>query len=179
MRYRELLSRVVTATSAVALIAGATARAQSVHATPAPIIAVDWGTSPDSMIARAATSGWTFSHVDDDGDYAFRGRLGLVPAMAFATFSNTGGLTRLLVSVAPHPLAPATYRELTDTLVTYHGRARLSDESPDLRPAPAMAAAAAWPGILTGLRRDGWIMMIFTCPESSPKLPATRSGSIA
>jgi hypothetical protein len=181
MRYPDLSSRVVRVAVAVALLAGASVGAQMVHPTPAPIISVDWGTIADTVIARAGASGWTFVKIDDDGDYAFQGRIGQAPAMAFATFSITGGLTRLLVSVAPHPSAPVTYRELTDTLINYHGRARLADndESSLARPAPTMAAAAAWPGILTGLRRDGWIMVIFTCPEASPKLPPARTERIA
>lgn len=177
MQSRQIQRRFrYTAALGLLATAGIGADAQATHATPAPFIAVDWGTSPDSLIARAAASGWAYSHVDEDGDYAFRGRIGLVNAMAFATFGRSGGLIRLLVSVAPHPFAPATYRELSDTLRSHHGRAALGEDEQDAvaRPAPAMAAAAAWPGILMGLRRDGWIMMVFTCPESSPKLPAGR-----
>ena len=164
-----------------AIVTAAVAQAQSAHPTPAPLLDVTWGSVADSVVAQAARSGWRFSHVDDDGDYAFQGSIGTVNAVAFATFGASHGLTRLLISVVPHPFAPATYKQLADTLKTRHGQAQLGgDESEDAL-APTMLSAAAWRGVLLGLRRDGWITLIFTCPDASPKLPAprTRFGSAA
>lgn len=150
----------------LALMVSAEVHAQPRHATPAPFMTVEWGMSPDTLVLRAAASGWSFSHIDDDGDYTFRGAVDANPAVAYATFSQTGGLTRVMLSVMPNRSAPATYRGILDTLAGQHGRAFINavDESGEVRPAPGMAAAAAWPGILMGLRRDGWIMLIFTCP---------------
>ena len=156
-------------------VTGSVARAQSLHPTPAPLLPVVWGAKSDSVVAQATRAGWTFSQVDGDGDYAFQGKIGDVDAVAFASFGPNGGLTRVLISVTPHPFAPLTYRQLSDTLRSHYGFARLGGEYDDAAPAASMHWAAAWPGILLGLRRDGWITMVFTCPESSPKLPALRS----
>ena len=173
MRFTRRLWRSV-ALGLCAMATATVAGAQVTHPTPAPLLHVSWGDAADSVIAQAGRSGWTFSHVDDDGDYAFRGSIGTVNAVAFATFSASRGLSRILISVVPHPFARVTYRQLVDTLKSQHGQARLGGENAEDAVAPTMLAAAAWHGVLLGLRRDGYITLIFMCPESSPKLPTPR-----
>src|SRR5687768_15733729 len=75
--------------------------AQRTHPTPAPLLAVEWGTPADSLMPKAAAAGWEFLAIDEDGDYAFNAKLDGEEALVFATF-GTNGLTRLLVSVNPH-----------------------------------------------------------------------------
>lgn len=144
------------------------------HPSPAPLLQVEWGAQADSVVARATRSGWTFSKIDGDSDYVFEGQVNGVPAVAFASFSASGGLSRVLLSVTPHNLVTQTYQGIVDTLRTHHGAAHLGDKQGGDQPAPTLHAAAAWPGILLGLRRDGWITLIFTCPEMSPRLPQRR-----
>jgi hypothetical protein len=147
-----------------------TLRAQK-HATPAPLLAVEWGSSIDSVLARATRAGWEFLRVDEDSDFVFHTLLDGVRATVYAGFSARG-LVRLEVGVQPHESTSATYRTLTDTLSRYFGAPALTtgDEGM-LRPAPRMISASAWPGVLLGLRRDGWISVIFMCPETAPLLP--------
>ncbi len=150
--------------------------AQRAHPTPAPVLAVDWGTPVDSLMPKAAAAGWEFMAIDEDGDYAFRGRLDGAETLVFATIGQNG-LTRLLVSVNPHAGAELTFRRLVDTLKTHFGPADLmSGEETGLRPAPSLVAATAWHGILMGLRRDFRIIIMFTCPASSSPLPVLNRG---
>lgn len=142
-----------------------------------PLFGVPWGTSVDSLHTRAGSLGWEFVQVDGDGDYAFRTRIDGEDAMVFATFGPKG-LTRVLVSVTPHPAAPVTYEHVADTLRQRFGPAVLSshDSKTPTPPAASMLQAHAWQGVLMGLRRDGRIILVLTCPESSPKLPARYAG---
>jgi hypothetical protein len=147
-------------------------RAQTGHTTPAPILAVEWGERADSVIHRVSGAGWTFVTVDEDSDYVFRGEVNGVEAVAFASFSKDR-LTTLQVNLAPHPGAARTYAQVLDTLASVNGPALISSStSHEYHPAYLLREAAAWPGILAGFRRDGWITIVFTCPESSPRLPA-------
>ncbi|MGQ0648305.1 MAG: hypothetical protein ACT4P7_12115 [Gemmatimonadaceae bacterium] len=144
---------------------------QGTRVNPNMFVAVDWGATMDSVKARAEAAGWSFTRVDDDSDYVFRGTLGEQEAVVYATFGSRG-LTRLTFGIAPHPIAPITYQRLADSVAAHYGTARLvADDEGRVRPAPMMMAAAAWPGLMMGLRRDGWINLIFTCPETSPRLP--------
>lgn len=148
--------------------------AQTPRVTPDLLLAVPWGMAADSVMARAASAGWEFVKIDDDSDYVFRTTIRGQDAVVFATFAPKG-LSRLEAAFAPQPTNEFTYRELTDTLVAQYGPAALSTSADStVRPARGMLAAVAWPGVLMGFRRDGWISLIFTCPESSPKLPAPR-----
>jgi len=150
--------------------------AQAIHPTPSPILAISWGTTADSVIAQAGGAGWRFVRVDDDGDFIFEGSVQGERAVAFATFGTTG-LTRIMINVAAQPSPDAIYEHLADTLRAQYGLERLvSGEDRGWRAAPGIVRANAWQGILMGLRRDGWISMVFTCPESSPKLPGRGDG---
>jgi hypothetical protein len=150
--------------------------AQREHPTPTPFFAAEWGMSIDTLMQQAANSGWEFLAVDEDGDYTFRGSLPTgEPAYVFATVDSIGGLTRLLLSIAPHASAELTFHSLSDTLRAHFGDADISSHDADIRPAPHMVAATAWRGILMGLRRDRRILILFTCPASSPRLPARHS----
>lgn len=150
--------------------------AQRTHPTPAPLLAVEWGTPADSLMPKAAAAGWEFLAIDEDGDYAFHGRLDGEEALVFATF-GANGLTRLLVSVNPHAGAELTFRRLADTLRAHFGPAALtSGEETGVRPAPSLMVATAWQGIMMGLRRDRRIIIMFTCPASSPQLPVFNRG---
>ena len=164
------LSRTVgtLATGLLPLVASAQAE-RVAFLQPAP-----WGATVDSLKVGAAGLGWSFIQVDDDGDYVFRAVVDGESALVFATF-GTEGLTRLLVSVDPHPAATITFRHLTDSVSTRLGPAVLSTEgeSSDV-PARSMLAATAWQGVLMGLRLDGRILLVLTCPESSPRLPSRR-----
>jgi hypothetical protein len=145
----------------------------------APLFGVPWGTSVDSLHDRAEGLGWEFVQIDGDGDYAFRTRIDGEDAMVFATFGDKG-LTRVLVSITPHPAAPATYEHVADTLRQHFGAAVISshDARTPTPPASSMLQASAWHGVLMGLRRDGRIILVLTCPESSPKLPVRFSGPV-
>lgn len=150
--------------------------AQRAHPTPAPVLAVEWGITVDSLMPKAASAGWEFMAIDEDGDYAFRAKLDGEEALIFATF-GANGLTRLVVSVNPHAGAQLTFRHLVDTLRSYFGPAALtSGEESGLRPAPSLMAATAWQGIMMGLRRDMRIIIIFTCPAATPPLPLVNRG---
>ena len=152
--------------------------AQRAHPTPSPLLAVDWGTTADSLMPKAAAAGWEFLAIDEDGDYAFHAKLDGEEALIFATF-GTNGLTRLVVSVNPHAGAELTFRRLADTLQSHFGPAVLkSGEETGLRPAPSLMVATAWQGILMGLRRDLRIIIMFTCPASSPQLPVFSRGIV-
>ncbi len=152
--------------------------AQRAHPAPTPILAVDWGTTADSLLKKAAEAGWQFIAIDEDGDYAFHAVVDGEEALVFATIGDKG-LTRLLASFAPHPQAEVTFRRLADTLRTYFGPAALSsDNDEDARPAPSMVMATAWKGIVMGLRRDRRILLLFTCPASTPELPAHKSRTL-
>jgi hypothetical protein len=147
---------------------------QRTHPTPAPLLAVEWGVSADSLIHTASAAGWRFMTIDEDGDYAFYGRLDGEEAFVFATF-GTSGLTRLLVSVSPHAGADHTFERLADTLSAYFGPAALNSTQDEIRPARSMIVATAWEGILMGMRRDRRILILFTCPAASPKLPIKKA----
>lgn len=148
---------------------------QSVRPMPDLLLSVEWGTTADSVLARANRAGWEFQRIDDDSDYVFRTVVRGQEAVVFASFGRNG-LTRLEAAFTPQPTTEFIYRQLTDTLVASYGPAALTTSDDEgLRPARGMLAAAAWPGVVMGLHRDGWISLIFTCPESSPKLPAPRS----
>ncbi|MCC6317742.1 MAG: hypothetical protein IT361_08635 [Gemmatimonadaceae bacterium] len=156
--------------------AGAQAPATaSASASAPPFFGVPWGLPVDSLRSRTAVLGWEFLQVDADGDYAFRARVDGEDAMVFATF-GAGGLTRVLVSITPHPGALLTYENVADTLRHHFGPAALStqDQHRPTPPAPAMLQANAWRGVLMGLRRDGRIMIVLTCPETSPRVPVRR-----
>jgi hypothetical protein len=156
---------------AVAVLVHASAEAQGFRANPAPLLDVSWGSTPDTVRSRAERAGWSFLTIDDDGDHAYRGSINGESAVVFATYGSAG-LVRLLVSIDPHPSAPATYSRLADTLRTRFGSAVLStDPSSDYRPSPSMVDASAWYGLVMGLRRDGRILLVFTCPSASPQLP--------
>ena len=150
--------------------------AQRAHPSPAPLFSVEWGMSADSLMKKATAAGWQFMAIDEDGDYAFHGRFDGEEALVFATIEEKG-LTRLLVSVTPHPYAEVTFDRIADTLRTYFGPAALTtgDEDDQVRPARSMLAATAWKGILMGLRRDSRILILFTCPAASPKLPVNKA----
>jgi hypothetical protein len=145
--------------------------AQQTHPTPEPLLHVAWGAPADSLMKQAAAAGWRFLEIDEDGDYAFHAQLDGAEALVFATMSDSG-LTRLLVSIAPHATADSTYHRIADTLRAHFGPAPLiSGKEMGLRPARGLAAASAWRGILMGLRWDRAIIILFTCPGSSPDLP--------
>jgi hypothetical protein len=145
--------------------------AQRTHPNPTPILAVEWGTPADSLLKKAAAAGWQFIAIDEDGDYAFHAEVEGAEALVFATIGENG-LTRLLTSFAPHMQAEVTFRRLADTLRTYFGPAVISSDSDDdVRPAPSMVMATAWKGVMMGLRRDRRILILFTCPASTPELP--------
>lgn len=149
--------------------------AQRSHPSPTPILAVDWGTSADSLLKKATAAGWQFIAIDEDGDYAFHAVVEGEEALVFATIGDNG-LTRLLTSFAPHQEAEFTFRRLADTLRTYFGPAAISsDDQGDVRPAASMVKATAWKGIMMGLRRDRRILILFTCPSASPELPIHKS----
>ena len=169
-RISSLVRRVAIACAATPL----TLASQSVGPMPDLLLSVQWGTPADSVLAHAAAAGWEFLRIDEDSDYVFRTVLRGQEAVVFASFSKEG-LTRLEAALTPQPVNEFTYRQLTDTLAKVYGPAALSTTGDEgLRPARGMIAAIAWPGVLMGLRRDGWISLIFTCPESSPVLPAPR-----
>lgn len=149
-------------------------RAQTTHPTPAPIFLAEWGLAADSVIRRVTQSGWTFVTVDEDSDYVFRGIVDGVEAVAFASFAQDR-LTTLQINLSPHMGASRTYAEVLDTLAAVNGPALYSSESNrEYHPSASLRAAAAWKGILTGFRRDGWITIVFTSPESSPRLPPPK-----
>ena len=148
--------------------------AQRSHPSPTPILAVDWGTPADSLLKKATAAGWQFIAIDEDGDYAFHAVVEGEEALVFATIGDNG-LTRLLASFAPHVQAEFTFRRLADTLRTYFGPAAISSDDEELRPAPSMVMATAWKGIMMGLRRDRRILILFTCPASTPELPTHKS----
>ena len=152
--------------------------AQRAHPSPAPLFAVEWGMSADSLMMKATAAGWQFMAIDEDGDYAFHGSLDGEEALAFATIGQNG-LTRFLVSVSPHRGADLTFGRIVDTLRAYFGPAALAtnDEDEEIRPARSMLAATAWKGILMGLRRDSRILILFTCPASSPALPVKKANT--
>ena len=148
--------------------------AQRSHPSPTPILAVDWGTPVDSLLKKATAAGWQFIAIDEDGDYAFHAVVEGEEALVFATIGDNG-LTRLLASFAPHRQAEFTFRRLADTLRTYFGPAVISSDDEELRPAPSMVMATAWKGIMMGLRRDRRILILFTCPSSTPELPIHKN----
>jgi len=148
--------------------------AQRAHPTPAPLFAVEWGISADSLLKKATAAGWHFMTVDEDGDYAFVGRLDGEETYVFATIGENG-LTRILVSVSPHPEAALTFDRIADTLRNHFGPAELNTSEDEVRPARHMLAATAWEGILMGLRRDSRILILFTCPAATPSLPTRKS----
>ncbi|MGQ0642152.1 MAG: hypothetical protein ACT4P6_15500 [Gemmatimonadaceae bacterium] len=152
--------------------------AQRAHPSPAPLFALEWGMPADSLVQKATASGWQFMTIDEDGDYAFHGRFDGEEALIFATVGEKG-LTRLLISVSPHAGANVTFGRIADTLRTYFGPAALNtgDDQEDVRPARSMLAATAWEGILMGLRRDSRILILFTCPSSTPALPIRKATS--
>lgn len=158
----------------IALSAAAPALiAQRTHPTPTPFLSVEWGTPVDSVLKKAADAGWQFIAIDEDGDYAFNAVVDGEQALVFATIGEHG-LTKLLASFAPNMQPEITFRRLADTIRTYFGPAAISsDREDDVRPAPSMVMATAWKGILMGLRRDRRILILFTCPASSPELPVT------
>lgn len=173
MRTRTSLLR-----SSIALIAlGALAPgliAQRSHPAPTPILAVEWGTTADSLLRKATDAGWQFIAIDEDGDYAFHAVVEGEEALVFATIGDNG-LTKLLASFAPHQQAEFTFRRLADTLRTYFGPAVISSDNEEgIRPAPSMVMASAWKGIMMGLRRDRRILILFTCPSASPELPVHK-----
>jgi len=142
------------------------------QATPAPLLPVEWGSPIDSVLARATNAGWEFLRVDEDSDFVFHAMVDGARATIYAGFGPRG-LVRLEVGVQPHETTPATYRIISDTLSRYFGAPVLTaGDDGMLRPAPRMIAASAWPGVLLGLRRDGWISVIFMCPETAPPLPS-------
>ncbi|MGH7696197.1 MAG: hypothetical protein ACRENH_14520 [Gemmatimonadaceae bacterium] len=147
--------------------------AQRSHPAPTPILAVDWGIPADSLLKKAAAAGWQFIAIDEDGDYAFHAVVDGEEALVFATIGDNG-LTKLLASFAPHREAEFTFRRLADTLTTYFGPAAISSDNEDVRPAPSMVMATAWNGIMMGLRRDRRILILFTCPASTPELPLNK-----
>jgi len=148
--------------------------AQRSHPAPTPILGVDWGTPADSLLKKAADAGWQFIAIDEDGDYAFHAVVEGEEALVFATIGDNG-LTRLLASFAPHREAEFTFRRLADTLRTYFGPAAISSDEEGVRPAASMVMATAWNGIMMGLRRDRRILILFTCPASTPELPIHKS----
>lgn len=157
----------------------APAWSQPVHPTPAPFLDVRWGSTLDSVRSAAALAGLDYLRVDEDGDHAFRGVIAGVPAVVFATFGDSG-LTRVVVSWDPHPTVASTFERLRDTLSTRFGKAVLAtDRDGPWRPAAGLFVASAWRGILMGLRRDGRVLMVFTCPAASPKLPNVATGLVA
>jgi hypothetical protein len=163
-------------TVALALCLLPLAASAQVVATAAPFQPVPWGSSVDSLKTRAAHLGWDFVEVDADGDYTFRAVIDGEPALVFATFGKKG-LTRLLVSVDPHPGATVTFKHIRDSVSTRLGPALMTTEGESAElPARSMLAATAWQGVMMGLRRDGRILVVLTCPESSPTLPNRRGG---
>ncbi len=161
-----------------ALLAGP-AWSQVRHPTPAPFLDVRWGASADSVGSAATAAGLRFLEVDQDGDHAFRGMIAGAPAVVFATFGDSG-LSRVVVSWDPHPAVASTFERLRDTLSTRFGKAVIAtDREGPWRPAAGLFVASAWRGILMGLRRDGRVLVIFTCPAASPKLPAIATGLVA
>lgn len=171
MKTPNHFARTFAALSFLVAVSASTVGAQS-FPTPAPLLNVEWGLQADSVIQRARVAGWTFIKIDEDGDYAFHGAFDGAEAMAFASFTGDR-LTSLMINVAPHPEAARTFTALLDTLATAYGPAPVnSRESREYRAAGFLRDAAAWQGILTGLRRDGWITVVFTCPEKSSRLPA-------
>lgn len=168
---RRLVTAVLFSVAPPALLAQQAASSQVL----APLFRLPWGVSVDSLRTKAEALGWEFVQVDGDGDYAFRTRVDGEDAMVFATFGPTG-LMRILVSVTPHPAAPVTYEHVADTLRQQFGPAVLSshDGKTPTPPAASMLQASAWHGVLMGLRRDGRIILVLTCPESSPRLPVRK-----
>ena len=170
---RRTTSLALTALLAAVTVSSALA-AQAVPATPAALLPVQWGIDADSLMVRADSAGWTFLRIDDDGDYAFAAEIDGQEAVVFATFGDHG-LCRLEAGFAPHLAAPITYHQLIDSLSTRYGPAIIEEgEDSGVRHPANVRAAAAWTGILLGLRRDGWITLVFTSPEISPTLPARR-----
>lgn len=175
---RSSVIRNVFAALALCAMASALA-AQRTHPTPAPALPVEWGESADSLVARAQAAGWRFLEIDEDGDYAFHGTFMGSEAVLFATIGDSG-LTRVLVSVVPHRAAAATYESIADSLRARFGPAALvSGEEMGLRPARGLHAAAAWRGVVMGLRYDQRIVLVFTCPAATPELPALRGAHVA
>lgn len=166
------VARVALITLFMLATAGRRTMAQTDYATPAPILRVEWGLPPDAVRQRVAAAGWTFVTIDEDSDYVFQGSVDGVDAVAFATFKGDR-LAILQVNLSPHPGASHTYAVVLDTLASANGPALFSSATTrEYRPADFLSEAAAWPGLLAGLRRDGWITLVFTCPELAPKLPA-------
>jgi hypothetical protein len=161
--------RVTLATLALCALAPAL-WSQRAQPTPAPLFVIEWGMSADSLVRSATSAGWSFMAIDEDGDYAFHGKLEGEEALLFATIGEEG-LTRVLVSVTPHAEAEVTFHRIADTLQTYFGPAALTTKDEEVRPAPSMLEATAWQGVMMGLRRDRRILILFTCPATSPALP--------
>lgn len=154
-------------------------RGQSTRTPPSPLLRADWGASVDSLRHSATQAGWTFLEVDEDGDYVFRAGVEGQEALVFATVES-GGLARLLVSVAPHPGVLATWDRMSDSLQKSIGRPSLTSTEPGgAPPAASMLQSSAWPGVLMGLRRDGRIMVVLTAPHRSPALPVRSRGPVA
>ncbi len=171
-RYAPPVVRIALVASFALTTAGTPMRAQTVYATPSPILRVEWGLRPDSVRQRLSDVGWRFVTIDEDSDYVFHGSVDGIEAVAFATFTAER-LTALQVNLSPHPGASHTYSIVLDTLASVNGPALFSSATTrEYRPANFLTEAAAWPGLLAGLRRDGWITLIFTCPERSPALPS-------
>jgi hypothetical protein len=173
-RLYPLVRSAVAASLAVPMVLSS----QATGAAPDLLLSVQWGTSADSVRARAADAGWVFLRIDTDSDYVFRTEVRGQEAVVFASFGNRG-LTRLEAAFTPQRSGEFMYRDLVDTLRAHYGPAAFITDDADVRPARGIVAAAAWPGVLMGLRRDGWISLIFTCPEASPRLPLPRGRVVA
>ncbi|MBV6522812.1 MAG: hypothetical protein MNPFHGCM_02962 [Gemmatimonadaceae bacterium] len=174
MRARIGTSGLATSIAVACLIQPAVLRPQDARAVTDFLITAPWGSPADSVVRKAANAGWEFVKVDEDSDYVFHAMLHGRAALVFATFGSAG-LARIEAAFAPQPANEFAYRVLTDTLTAQYGPASVAT-TPDgtIRPARGILAAIAWPGVIMALRRDGWLSQIFTCPEASLALPATR-----
>lgn len=167
----QRLSRACGRATAALLLAAAAAGAQPRHPAPMPFAEASWGASSDSVLATARRVGLEFLTVDDDGDYAFRGVVAGTPALVFASFGDSG-LTRVTISVDPHPSVASTFERMRDSVVARFGTpAVTTDSDGPWRPNSSLFVATAWRGILMGLRRDGRILLVVMCPSASPRLP--------
>lgn len=157
--------------AAALLLAAAAAGAQPRHPAPIPFPEASWGATSDSVVATARRAGLEFLTIDGDGDYAFRGVVAGTPALVFASFGDSG-LTRVTISVDPHPSVASTFERMRDSVVARFGRPTLTtDADGPWRPNASLFVATAWRGILMGLRRDGRILLVVMCPSVSPRLP--------
>ena len=78
------------------------------------------------------------------------------------------------MSFAPHMQAEFTFLALPIRCGPFRPGCHLERRRGGRAPGAKHGQATAWKGIMMGLRRDRRILILFTCPASTPELPIHR-----